>query len=168
RKVKPILQGARDFSACVIQNTRAGVPTCGGSATANPGNIFLFTTFSATTSTTAALGPGTITLGAGPNIYNYGPLNYFQRPDERYTAGAFADYEITPAIKPYLEFMFMDDRTLAQIAPSGDFFNTTSFNCNNPLMSAAQRAVICAPPNLVVGFLGNFPVAAGAPYNDLG
>ena len=28
--------------------------------------------------------------------------------------------------------------------------------------------MICAPPNLVVGFLGNFPVAAGAPYNDLG
>jgi hypothetical protein len=31
-----------------------------------------------------------------------------------------------------MEFMFMDDRTLAQIAPPGDFFNTTSFNCDNP------------------------------------
>src|SRR5207342_199761 len=45
------------------------------------------------------------------------------------------------------------------------FFNTTSFNCNNPLMSAQQRSIICDPSNLVVGFIGNFPVAAGAPYN---
>ncbi|HUQ70356.1 MAG TPA: TonB-dependent receptor, partial [Planctomycetaceae bacterium] len=168
RKVNPILQGSRDYSACVIQNTTAGTPRCGGSATAYPGNIFLFTQLNSTTSTTAALGPGTLTLGNGPNIYNFGPLNYFQRPDERYVAGAFANYEINDQIKPYLEFMFMDDRTLAQIAPSGDFFNTTSFNCDNPLMSAQQRAIICAAPNLVTGFLGNFPVAAGAPYNNLG
>ena len=67
------------------------------------------------------------------NLYNFAPLNYFQRPDERYIAGAFADYEIIPAIKPYLEFMFMDDRTLAQIAPSGDFGNTLTINCDNPL-----------------------------------
>src|SRR5262249_53347038 len=65
----------------------------------------------------------------------------------------------------YLEFMFMDDHTLAQIAPSGDFFNTNSINCDNPLMSAQQLATICNPANLVVGFIGSFPVAAGAPYN---
>ena len=154
RKVKPVLQGDRDFSACVIQNTGGGVPRCGGSATANPGNIFLFTTFDATTSTTAALGPGTITLGAGPNLFNFGPLNYFQRPDERYTAGAFADYEITPAIKPYLEFMFMDDRNAGADRAIGNFFNTASFNCDNPLISAEQLAVICAAPNLITGAIG--------------
>ncbi len=69
------------------------------------------------------------------NLFNFAPLNYFQRPDERYIAGAFADYEISPAFKPYLEFMFMDDRTLAQIAPSGDFGNTLTINCDNPLIS---------------------------------
>jgi outer membrane receptor protein involved in Fe transport len=166
RNTKPVLQRDRDYSACVLQNTGGGTPRCGGSATANPGTgiIFATTTEGSITSTVAALGPGTITPFTG-NLYNFAPLNYFQRPDERYIAGAFADYEISPAFKPYLEFMFMDDRTLAQIAPSGDFFNTTSFNCNNPLMSAQQRGVICDPANLVVGFIGNFPVAAGAPYN---
>ena len=80
------------------------------------------------------------------NIYNFAPLNYFQRPDERYIAGVFADYEITPAIKPYLEFMFMDDHTLAQIAPSGDFGNTLTINCDNPLMTArSSHATICNP-----------------------
>ena len=87
------------------------------------------------------MGPGTITVGA-QNLFNFAPLNYFQRPDERYIAGAFADYEISPAFKPYLEFMFMDDRTLAQIAPSGDFGNTLTINCDNPLISriAVQSA----------------------------
>ena len=93
----------------------------------------------------------------------------FQRPDERYIAGAFADYEISPAFKPYLEFMFMDDRTFAQIAPSGDFGNTLTINCDNPLISGSpfnaanpgnQYAAICGnPENLINGFLGNFPVA---------
>jgi outer membrane receptor protein involved in Fe transport len=158
RKVHPVLGAARDYSACTITNSNAtGRPQCGGSATAFPGNIFFFPSSGLTTSTTGALGPGTIAVGGPANIFNYGPLNHFQRPDERYTAGAFANYEINDAIKPYLEFMFMDDRTLAQIAPSGDFFNTTSFNCpnattglgGNPLMSASQLAAICAPSNLV-------------------
>ncbi len=101
-----------------------------------------------------------------PNIYNFAPLNYFQRPDERYTAGAFADYEISAAIKPYMEFMFMDDRTLAQIAPSGDFGNTLIDQLRQPADErAAARRSFAILTNQVIGFIGNFPVAAGAPYN---
>jgi hypothetical protein len=62
----------------------------------------------------------------------------------------FADYEISSAIKPYMEFMFMDDRTVAQIAPSGNFGNTLSINCDNPLLSAGQRASFCNAGNLLV------------------
>jgi iron complex outermembrane receptor protein len=177
RNVKPVLQADRDYSACTIQNSRAGTPICGGSATAAPGTAIIFqhTAPSTITSTVAALGPGTIAPFSS-NLFNFAPLNYYQRPDERYIAGAFANYEINSTFKPYLEFMFMDDRTLAQIAPSGDFGNTLTINCDNPLMSAAQRAVICAstapsgplagrPINLINGFLGNFPLAIGAPFN---
>ena len=78
-------------------------PRCGGSATAAPGNILGFPSFGLTTSTTIALGPGTAELGQ--NLFNFAPYNYFQRPDERYIAGAFADYGINDQIKPYLEFM---------------------------------------------------------------
>jgi outer membrane receptor protein involved in Fe transport len=163
RKVKPVLAGNRDFSACVIQNSGSGVPRCGGSATAAPGTAVLFVD-GQTSSTVGALGPGTIAVGE-QNTFNFAPLNYFQRPDERYIAGAFANYEINDAIKPYLEFMFMDDRTLAQIAPSGDFGNTSTINCNNPFLSAQQRGALCAPANLINGFLGNFPLAAGAGFN---
>jgi outer membrane receptor protein involved in Fe transport len=166
RKVDPILQSSRDYSACALQNTGGGAPRCGGSATANPGNALWFPP-GTSTSTIGALGPGTLTQGT-TNIYNFAPLNYFQRPDERYIGGAFADYEVSPAIKPYMEFMFMDDHTLAQIAPSGDFGNTFTINCDNPLLSANQSSQICNPNNLIVGFLGNFPVPAGASYNTIG
>ncbi|MEQ1652658.1 MAG: TonB-dependent receptor, partial [Hyphomicrobium sp.] len=44
----------------------------------------------------------------------------------------------------------MDDRTLAQIAPSGDFGNTLSINCDNPLLGASQLAVLCDTENLLV------------------
>lgn len=180
RKANPLLQRRRDYSACTVQETGASLGVrgsltnprrlnpnaplqCGGSAT-SPGGNALFFVASTTSSTIGALGPGTLTQGTLTR-FNFAPLNHFQRPDERYTAGVFADYEVTPAIKPYMEFMFMDDRTLAQIAPSGDFGNTNTINCDNPLMSASQRAQICAPANLINGFIGTFPTASNAGYN---
>jgi outer membrane receptor protein involved in Fe transport len=193
RKVNAVLQSRRNYSACTIQESArnhtnsAGksffpfsfLPNntrCGGSGTANPGNILVFVStttrdvnnnvITINTSTFAALGPGTL-KPFNENLFNFAPYNYFQRPDERYIAGAFADYEVTPAIKPYLEFMFMDDRTLAQIAPSGDFANTNLLNCDNPLMSSQQFNILCGAGslNLVNGFLGTFPLAVGQPAN---
>ena len=181
RKVNPVLQSRRDYSACNLQTTNAvlngtfnpAAPyRCGGSGTSN--NALIFATYTTatseggtstvTTSTLAGIGEGTITPFAA-NRYNFAPLNYFQRPDERYTAGVFADYEINEAIHPYMEFMFMDDRTLAQIAPSGDFGNTLTINCDNPFMSAQQLSVVCASQNLINGFIGTFPLAVAAGYN---
>jgi iron complex outermembrane receptor protein len=170
RKAKPVLQSRRDYSACSIQNRKPSASNpnplqCGGSATANPGNLLAFvpttTSKGGTAYTSTFFKFSGATLKPGSNRYNFAPLNYFQRPDERYTAGFFANYEVSPAIKPYLEFMFMDDRTLAQIAPSGDFGNTTTLNCDNPLLSAQQKTIVCAPYNLVSGFNGVTPLVAG-------
>lgn len=164
RKINPVLQASRDYSACALSATASGSPpyTCGGSATSPQGTLFYYDTvpdftgpdgepdgIDDFTSTIGQFGPNR-TLLPGFTQYNYAPLNYFQRPDERYTAGVFADYEISEALHPYMEFMFMDDRTVAQIAPSGDFGNTVSLNCDNPLLSAEQLAVICDNENLLV------------------
>ncbi len=86
-------------------------------------------------------------------------LNYFQRPDDRYTGGAFAHYDINDHARAYMEFQFMDDRTYAQIAPSGAFTGaglaTTngvpngawSINCNNPYLSGAEYTAFgCTSP----------------------
>ena len=176
RRANAVLQSRRDYSACTLQNTNASpdggaTPSagaglrCGGSATSPNGNAFYYTA-SSSSSTGGPLGAGTITTGlSGLTRYNFAPLNYFQRPDERYTAGAFVDYEISPALHPYMEFMFMNDQTVAQIAPSGDFGNTLTINCDNPLMSASQRSKICNTGNLINGFIGTFPTAQIAAYN---
>jgi iron complex outermembrane receptor protein len=143
RKLDAVLQGRRDYSACALTaQTQAQVTatpsrlySCGGSGTSANGTFF-------TNLATLQVGPNR-TFIPGSTPFNFAPYNYFQRPDERYTAGAFADYEINEALHPFLEAMFMDDRSVAQIAPSGDFGNTTNINCDSPLMSAQQRAQVC-------------------------
>jgi iron complex outermembrane recepter protein len=165
RHVNPVLEQRRDYSACGL--TGATNITCGGSLTSNIGNAFFFNNDLAANlggSTTFTFGPNR-SLVQGSTLFNFNPTNYFQRPDERYTAGAFADYEINKAIHPYMEFMFMDDHTLAQIAPSGDFGNTFTINCDNPFMSAQAQSLVCGPDNVINGFLGSFPLASGAAYN---
>ena len=165
RKINALTQDKRDYSACVLQNTGGGANNCGGSLTNDKGTVILWDTAVTTASSTVyEFGTG----GAFANTtsrFNFAPLNYFQRPDERYTAGFFANYEVNDMVKPYAEFQFMDDRTIAQIAPSGDFGNTLTLNCDNPLMSAAQAAVICDTDNLINGFLGTFPLATAATFN---
>jgi iron complex outermembrane receptor protein len=177
RKVNAVTQARRDYSACGLERGLAATPftpalpvRCGGSLTSAEGNVFIFDpNVTAAGSTAYTFGPNR-TIFNGTTRFNFNPYNYFQRPDERYIAGAFADYEIEPAIKPYLEFMFMNDHTLAQIAPSGDFGNTFTINCEiganiNPLMSQQAEDVLCAQPNLINGFLGTFPLATAAPFN---
>lgn len=153
RKQDAVLEATRDYSFCGFTAASpaafaaTGNPyTCGGSGTSNIATILTNVgTFhpSGTNPTNQGLVPGTVP-------FNFGPYNYFQRPDERYTLGAFANYEISPGAKPYLEAMFMDDHSDAQIAPSGDFFSTSNVGCDNPLLSAAQLAVICGPGNTFV------------------
>jgi len=175
RKINAVTQSNRDYSACSLSGRTASqvaangqLYTCGGSATSPTGTVFAFDSndprTSSFTSLTYQFGPGR-TLAPGFTPFNFAPTNYFQRPDERYTAGVFADYEISEALHPYMEFMFMDDRTVAQIAPSGDFGNTLSINCDNPLLGAAQLAVLCDNENLLVSpaFDSKFVVVGNDP-----
>jgi iron complex outermembrane receptor protein len=171
RRQTAVLQRDRDYSACsltALSAAQSATPAragrlfdCGGSGTGNPGT-FLTNVGSFT------VGPNRTFTTPVP-LFNFAPYNYYQRPDERYTFGAFANYEISDSLKPYMEAMFMDDRSVAQIAPSGIFLgNTTSVNCDNPLLSAQQRAIVCSPANLVTGAGGApqvFIDQNGNPYN---
>ena len=168
RNINAVNQSKRDYSACSLSantaaqvNGGADIYGCGGSATSPQGTLFAFDSGGDTTdangdgiadsftSTIFQFGANRALL-PGFTPYNFAPLNYFQRPDERYTAGVFADYEVSDSLTAYMEFMFMDDRTVAQIAPSGDFGNSLSLNCDNPLLSAEQLSVICDNENLLV------------------
>ncbi len=152
RSAAAILQSTRGYSACTLSSGTK----CGGSATSANGNALYFIP-GQSSSTIGTLGAHTLTTGALTR-YNYAPTNYFERPDQRVTAGAFLTYDASPAFQPYLQFMFMSDHSEAQIAPSGDFGNTLTINCNNPLLSAQQASTLCTPDNTVIGYLGSYPV----------
>ena len=76
-------------------------------------------------------------------VYNYAPPNHFQRPDTRWTAGTFARYDLHKYVEAYTELMFMDDRTTAQIAPSGSFFRQRNLHCGNAFLSDQQFHALC-------------------------
>ncbi len=104
--------------------------------------------------------------------FNYGPLNYYQRPDEQYAAGALAHYEIGSSAEVFTELMFMDDRTLSQIAPSGAFFVTSTLQCGNPLLSARQFEAVCGsfgltPADVQTVYIGRRNVEGGNRQQDL-
>jgi outer membrane receptor protein involved in Fe transport len=131
----PILEADRDFSTCTLNS--GSVFTCGGSGTAFPARVG--------TQIVDPTGPGnTFRTRTGNDLYNFGPTNYYLRPDDRYSLGAFAHYEIAPWAQAYADVMFMDDRSVAQIAPGGIFAGTFSINCANPLLSAQERGLMPA------------------------
>lgn len=186
RKVNPVTQGARDFSYCGYSaGTTSGSPyyTCGGSSTSAVGRFRRTTNVglganpvyspTGTSFTTDPANTGTFrTYNGARDGYNFNPTNYFQRPDTRYTFGAFAHYDISDSFKPYMELMFMDDHTRAQIAASGAFYGTDFFvNCNNPFLSATQQGQLCgaaAGTNTLQSlYIGRRNVEGGPRVDDL-
>ena len=81
---------------------------CGGSFTSGHG-AFVETGFVGTPDghptslVTDAVDPTTGKMRGfnGSDLYNYGALSYFQRPADRYTAGAFLHYDINDKVQLY-------------------------------------------------------------------
>ncbi|HYD24065.1 MAG TPA: TonB-dependent receptor [Croceibacterium sp.] len=149
REIKGVRQGERDYGFCSL-NARSPFqveldPTrildCDVSVASPNGTFF-------TDTGTYQVGPNR-TFIPGSTGYNFAPFAFYQRPDERYTAGAYADFEISSLFKLYFEGNFMEDKTRSEIVYTGDFGTTDNINCDNPLLSAQQRAIVCAPANLI-------------------
>ena len=166
-----VLQGSFDYSSCAIGGANATGFTCGGSSTANPARITDFATFDLTFDRDSGVYRN---WNAATDQYNFGPLNFYQRPDERYTAGFFADYEVNPYVNAYANFMFMDYQSNSQIAPSGNFFSTSTINCDNPLLPAAVTAANgCTPAAIAAGdsvtmYIGRRNTEGGGRQDNLG
>lgn len=133
----PLLQSERDFSSCAL-SAAGDHYNCGGSSTSFPGRFIT----NDGSSFTVASAAGGVRPFASSDIYNFGPLNYFQRPSERYSANMFAHYDVLPNARLYSEFSFHDDHTVAQIAPSGLFGLVTNVAYENPLLSDAWRSTL--------------------------
>lgn len=157
RNVLPILESQYGWSACTASSgylagpsSTGGKRTCSGSATGFPTNFILG-------NNVGTIGPGGVLVPNQLSLFNYGALNYFQRPEERYTGGAFLHYDFNEHATVYSQLMTMDDQTSAQIAQSGNFNNAPSVNCANPFLSPSLLGFICngstagfSNPNLVI------------------
>lgn len=135
KKEDSLLQSERDFSSCSTGSNATGF-TCGGSSTSFPGRILVLNTGASRVVTNAA--GNTRAFNAGLDQYNFAPTNFYQRPSERYSFNASTNYDINENVNVYANFSFHDDRTVAQIAPSGLFFGGATFTTRfeNPLLSA--------------------------------
>jgi iron complex outermembrane recepter protein len=155
QNTEAVLAAARDFSACTIGGTTSHA--CAGSSNYN--RWISLDNASAGSQAydffekgTGAKGSGSFTpyTGANNQKFNYGALNYLQRPDTRYTGGFFAHYEVNKELDVYSTFMFTDDHTLSQVAPSGLFLGTGAIsgafvetNCNNPGLALNEATALC-------------------------
>ena len=174
RQEQAVTQDNYDYSACSLaeSGTNGLGFACSGSGTTSPARFILNGGLGAARTIDPATGNSFRAYVGSRDAFNFAPYNYYQRPDKRYTAGVFADYEITPAFDPYIEFMFMDDRSVAQIAPSGIFGQIINVNCNNALLSAEEAGEICganAGSATATGAvsIGKRNVEGGGRVNDL-
>ncbi|MGV8922125.1 MAG: TonB-dependent receptor domain-containing protein [Thermomonas sp.] len=144
RKNDALFQGDRDYSSCALN---AAGTACGGSGTNAAGNFYFYQP-GAGAGSSASLNPNGSYKNAYGAPYNYAPINYYQRPDERYTFGSSLKYEINEHFKPYLETMYITKKDAVQIAPSGAFFtDIRNINCSNPLIGTACADLGFNPAN---------------------
>lgn len=169
RDIKPVTQDNRDYSICALGGG-PGDYSCGGSGTIPDGRVTNFT------GEDYFIENGTFQEYDG-RLYNYGPRNYYQRPDERVTLGAFGKYEISDNAEFFSEIGFVKDRSVSQIAESGAFFPQVDLSCDNPFLSEQQRGVMCGPdgpatasgdPNVWEDvYIGKRNVEGGPRQNDI-
>ncbi|QCZ94192.1 TonB-dependent receptor domain-containing protein [Salinimonas iocasae] len=184
RRNNEMLQGERDYSSCAL-NTSA--TACGGSSTAVSPNFFFYPVNTPVASADAprdvdyttelfwALqGDGSfLPQSEANNLYNYAPINHFMRPNERFSLGSFAEYEVNDSARVYLETSFMQDKTAGQIAESGTFYGAEYlFDYNNPLITDAQAAQLQdalgqGPDDQFVAYIGKRNVEGGPRADNL-
>lgn len=133
----PTTLDQRDFSSCQLSSEQCAGSSnsnrfrnfAGGSRLAVVGNTFV--PWSSTANTTP------------PPLFNSNKYMNLIHGGDRYQAGAFAKYDWNEHAQVYADFMFMNDRSNTQVAPSGLFTTDVyTIDCNNPLMSAQQRTAI--------------------------
>ncbi len=79
-----------------------------------------------------------IPYAGGPSqTYNFGPLNFFQRPSERFQLYGKTRYEIMDNVEAFADISYTNNYSDAQIAESASF-GRHPINCDNPLINVPQ------------------------------
>jgi outer membrane receptor protein involved in Fe transport len=156
RKIEGVMQGKYDYASCLINGVAGSDAfSCTPSSSTVPARIIAFTPQGQFLGDLSVDPTGTAFVPSGPgNTYNPNPFINLQRPDERFTAGAFLNYEMSESFRPYMEFSFMDDRTTGQNSPAGaGGAPQVVISCSNPFLSTAQRATLCGGDPTLSRFL---------------
>ena len=140
--IRDSIKGQRDYVNCSVTDGAEG-PECGGSSTSPMGRFRPFDIDGNSLGDHTIGGPNGDQFVPGFPVFNYNPYNHLQRPDTKWNAGAFANYEINKHFDVYMEVMYMANYTDAQIAPSGNFNDATQINCDNPMLSPQQYDLVC-------------------------
>jgi len=173
----PVVGNQLDYAACTLNSSGntssspawAPYPSCGGSSTSATGRFRLSGKVDASgiadpNGKTKGLVDRTVDATTGlfrpfnfsTDAYNYGALSYAQRKAERYTAGAFLNYDVAENVNVYSETMFALNTSSGQYGPSGAFaYVTPTIHCSsaNPLLTADQLATMCTPNNIAANQL---------------
>jgi outer membrane receptor protein involved in Fe transport len=126
-----VFQGAREFSRFALSDNAAGTALVrGGSAGVPEGRIVAV---GGPGAPGTVIGAGTNFVGGGaffiepgrsvpftgsasPQGFNYAPSNFLQVPQERWTLGGYADYEITDGVTAFMEVNFINNRVENELA----------------------------------------------------
>jgi outer membrane receptor protein involved in Fe transport len=181
RKNQALLQGTRDYSSCALSNPGTA---CGGSSTSPVPNFFIYPLLPDPTGNTPIVDrldydvPNDwfglnqdSSFDTGLNIYNYAPINHFMRPQENWSLGGFADFEISENFVMYSEVMASSNRSTAQIAESGTFYYAPyPFAIDDPLFPQTFRDSLSENFPGVENFgiyIGKRNVEGGARFDSL-
>lgn len=167
---QPVTASARDFSDCQLaSNGDIASPTytgveCLGSSNSNRFNPEGIAPGLGTRYTVVGnqFLPWPQAGSSPPAVFDFNNFEYLQRQDKRFQTGFLAHLELNSHVQPYAEFSWMDDRSVAVVAPSGLFIGGDPFtadnnelvNCSNPLLSAQEQAILCTPAQ-IAGDLAN-------------
>lgn len=167
KETDPLLQSERDFSACALGSSVTTGFSCVGSGTNHLGRVINNDTGVSWTN-----GPNGVVrryVGA-TDSYNYGPVNFLQRPSKVAGVNARAHFDINEKVRLYQEFNFHNYSTDAQVAPGGIFLGAqATLRNDNPLLSQAWKEAlgITAPGSSVDVTLGKRNVEGGARVADI-
>ena len=152
----PAVGNQFDHAGCTLNggSTPHSPIVCGGSSTSAHGRFLLFGKkgMSSTTLFDGSVDPktGQFRPFGGQDLYNYGALSYFQRSQERWTAGGFLTYDVNSHVSVYSETMYARNASTAQYGPSGAFafIHRPVIGCDDPLLTSQEVSIICTPANL--------------------
>jgi iron complex outermembrane recepter protein len=150
RDIESVGTSDRDFTTCNLTAAATGY-TCALSSSTNPAQFGLLNP-----TTGAARGTYTLDKTTGNTLrtyvtadgFNNGNTYDLQAPDKKINFDAFGHFAFSNHLDVYGEAMYMHDEMDVRLSPTATFGNTFTINCDNPLLSAQERTLICTSVGL--------------------